>query len=442
MRLTNVAWMDLPPGRLRSYCLRAGPTGGELPVSFDQGRHVGEGQRPGSWMAIAFRLPRPVDPADLATAWRAVIDRHGTLRSAFSIDDAGTLRLHELAVLPGEWVQHPVPAGRATREVLREVLDEACAPFQQPSHRLCLIEPVGPTADADDRPVVVIGADHAHVDMWSLLVLARDLLDGIRPTELLPAPPTFAEHTAAMASMPPAPESVHQRWSDLLDSSGGTMPVFPLPLGDISHPQAEVVEVRDVLDADEAARFADYSHALGVRSIATAVSVMTRVTLDLAGAPLRAVFPVHSRHEARFHDSVGWFITNSVIDSQDPDLQACRVAVRQAIVLGSHPLAPILGPRGGMPVRPGMFAISWLDTRRLPVAVDHDLRFQYVSAVIRTDGVMVWFIVNDTGLHLRCRYPDTPEARASVGGWLDQVEAGLRATVTAHASDVTAPVGS
>ncbi len=430
MRLTNVAWMDLPPGRLRSYAVQDGGAGAELPVSFDQGRHVSEGHRPGSWMAIAFRLPRPADTTELADAWLSVIERHGTLRTAFRLDDSGTVRLEEISVLPGRWEDHPVPDDRATREVLRAVLDEACAPLERPSHRLCLVEPDGAAPDGDQRPVVILGADHAHVDMWSLVVMARDLLDGTRHTELLPTPPTFAEHTAALAAMPPAPDHVHRKWSEIFEASAGTMPVFPMPLGDISTPRPEVVEVRDVLDAEEAGRFADYSHALGVRSITTAVSVMTEVTRSVAGAPLLAVFPVHSRHEARYHDSVGWFITNSVIESHDPELQACRASVREAIILGSHPLAPILAPYGGMPVRPGMFAISWLDTRRLPVAVDHDLRFQYVSAVIRTDGVMVWYIVNDTGLHLRCRYPDTPEARQSVGSWLDAVGAGLRAVVS------------
>lgn len=67
-----------------------------------------------------------------------------------------------------------------------------------------------------------------------------------------------------------------------------------------------------------------------------------------------------------------------------------------------------------------MFAISWLDLRRLPVRVDSKgLGAQYVSASIRTDGVMLWFILDDSGLHLRCRYPDTDEARTNVGAWLD-----------------------
>lgn len=75
-----------------------------------------------------------------------------------------------------------------------------------------------------------------------------------------------------------------------------------------------------------------------------------------------------------------------------------------------------------------MFAVSWLDLRRLPVRVDAaGLDAQYVGATIRSDGVMLWFILDEAGLHLRCRYPDTDEARRHVGGWLDALALDLRA---------------
>jgi hypothetical protein len=435
MRLTNVAQMALPPGRLHSYRLRtSGEPGRRLPVSFDQARHVGEGERPGSWMAIAFRVPSPLDLAMLGHAWDAVVARHGTLHTAFSLGFDDELELHEVEVGPGSWSEHPVATGRSVRDALREVLDAACAPYQRPSHRLCVVEP-GP-AEADRRGVAVIGSDHAHVDMWSLLVLVRDLLaclgdlrEGREPGSALPPAASFAEHTRALQEMPRTPPRVLRRWFDILDAEGGLMPAFPLPLGTLSPPPAEVVEVRDVLDATEVERFAGAAHEQGVRMIALATSVLTRVTRELAGRPLRAVFPVHSRHERRWHDACGWFITNAVIESADPDPVACATAVTEALGLGSWPLGPILAPYGGMPVRPGMFAVSWLDTRRLPIAVGDDLDVQYVSAAIRTDGVMVWFVVNRAGLHLRCRYPDTPEARDGVGRWLDEVEKGLRGIV-------------
>lgn len=209
------------------------------------------------------------------------------------------------------------------------------------------------------------------------------------------------------------------------------MPRFPLSLGEATL-QEERVEVRDVLDVDDSAAFSAQARDDGVSTLALVVGAMTEVTRELAGTALRAVFPVHSRYDTTWHDSVGWFITNSVLESADSDPRASAAAVKEAVRMGSWPLADILRPWGGMPEAPGMFAISWLDLRRLPVRVDATgLEAQYVGATIRTDGVMLWFVLDEAGLHLRCRYPDTPEARRHVGGWLDTLIARLRSRARA-----------
>ncbi|KAB1654052.1 GNAT family N-acetyltransferase [Pseudoclavibacter chungangensis] len=424
MRLTNVAHLRLPFGRLLGYDVRVRPTGRFLPASFDQRRHVSAGDRPGSWMALLLRLPAPVDLDALAAAWLDVVARHGTLRTRFVRGDDGEPRLEEIEIGPGTWTEHDIAAGQAVNDALRETLDAHCRPYSSPSHRLCVV-------DTDAGPTVVVAADHSHVDMWSMLVIARDLLtalgaraDGHDP-QLAPARP-FAEHTAALRERPTAPEDVRTRWAEVLAASGDVMPRFPLPLGD-ADPQSERVEVRDVLDVDDAAAFSAQAREDGVSTLTLAVSAMTAVTLELAGEPLRAVFPVHSRYDPGWHESVGWFITNAVLESTDPDPAACAAAVKEAVRLGSCPLEDVLRPWGGMPEAPGMFAISWLDLRRLPVRVDaRGYEAQYVGATIRTDGVMLWFILDDDGLHLRCRYPDTHEARRNVGEWLDRLIARLR----------------
>lgn len=427
--------MTLPQGRVRSLVFPAEvvPDAGPLTLSFDQARHVSAGDRPGSWMALSFRLRTPAAPDEIADAWATVIDRHGTLSTVFDRDEEGLVRVRPARLGVGRWVTHPAAPERLTREVLRDVLDDGCRPFATPSHRLCLIEPEG---GAD--PTVVIASDHAHVDMWSLLVLGRDLAEIIdderearAPGAALPRARAFAEHSAELAARPPAPEAITTRWAEILDAEGGQMPLFPLTLGSVAAAQAEIVDVRDVLNGPEFEEFGERAASMGVRAIALAVSVMTRVSLAMGDQPLRAVFPVHSRHDPQWHDSVGWFITNAVIESSDPSPHACARAVKEAIGLGSHPLGPILAPYGGMPATPGMFAFSWLDTGRLPVKPDRLRDIQYVSAVVRTDGVMIWFIANESGLHLRCRYPDTPEARRNVGAWLDAVHSGLRDTIDA-----------
>lgn len=425
MRLTNVTQMALPPGRLLSFAVSSvGEPGEEFVVSFDQGRHVGQGQRPGSWMAVAARLPEGTSLDQLAQAWQAVQRRHGSLHTGFRHDSTG-IHLNDIALTDGDWIEHPLAPGQDPRTVLRELFDAACAPFQQPSHRLAVVIP---EADGvDQRPLLILGADHCHVDMWSFLVILRDLNIGLadgaagrQPCADLPPAASFAEHSALLAAKPSAPEHIHQRWREILAAEGGVMPTFPLPLGELTDAPDPIVEVRDLLDADGIAALSSHAHARGVRLLPLAVSVMTEVTAEQAGVPLRAVLPVHSRDEDRWRNSVGWYITNAVLESADADPAACRQAVREAIALGSYPLGPILEPYGGMPVAPGMFAISWLDTRRLP-ELGFDAEVQYVSAVVRDDGVMVWFIAADAGLHLRARYPDTEAARRNVGRWLDTV---------------------
>ncbi|MVT25379.1 peptide synthetase [Nesterenkonia alkaliphila] len=457
MRLTNVSQMQVQPGRLLTYSVtaRAAEPPERLPLSFDQDRHVGLGSRPGSWMAVAFHLPVQAERETIAQAWLHVISRHGTLRTVFTKkqNDAAAppaatperdqqagdqhcggpqtdLQLSSVQIEPGTWEELTGQSPEAIRAILRAHFDAVCQSFNAPSHRLCLIED-----PASARPAqVIIGSDHAHVDAWSLLVLARDLahcvadlLEGHPPGVDLPPAESFASHSRHLANRPAPPPEVVARWREILEAGGGAMPTFPLDLGDISQPVEERVEIRDVFDAEELAAVEAHAKEHSVRLIAVAVSVMTRLAGELSGEPFRAVFPVHSRDDQRWYNSVGWFITNSALENDDAGYQSSYAAVKEAIRLGSYPLAPIMRTYGGMPQVPGMFAMSWLDHRKLPVNVAQDLNPQHVSAVIHTDGVMIWFVINETGLHLRCRYPDTRQARRSMRTWLAGLVYGLRA---------------
>src|SRR5690606_9919991 len=156
---------------------------------------------PGSWMALSFRLPHAVDRDDLAAAWLAVVARHGTLRTVFSPAAGGPV-LHEVEVGPGSWVEHPIASGQAVNLALRDVLDATCRPYAAPSHRICVLETAA-------GPTVVVGADHSHTDMWSMLVIARDLLAALEQVRTGHAPelaptPAFAEHTDALRVRPKA----------------------------------------------------------------------------------------------------------------------------------------------------------------------------------------------------------------------------------------------
>ena len=151
-------------------------------------------------MALSIRLPAGVSRQSLADAWLAVIARHGTLRTAFTPGPDGDPQLHEIDIHPGKWIEHEIPAGQEVNDALRVVLNATCSPYQRPSHRLCVLETAAGLT-------VVIAADHAHVDMWSMLVIARDLLSLLADassgrTSSLPQPPAFVVHTQALLTVP------------------------------------------------------------------------------------------------------------------------------------------------------------------------------------------------------------------------------------------------
>lgn len=466
MRLTTVYNMDLRPGMVLRYDVTAQPykTSSTPPISFDQKRHCSLGPRPGSWMAVAFALPSAATDTQLEQAWLQVIQRHETLRTR--VVNPSNPALEMVHVSSGQWSaarpSHPRVRLSSTftsstdpRRVLREIFDEACDPFATPSHQMCVVDhtthidpqAASMTGDGDLTPhqftdaTVVIGLDHCHTDAWSLLVLIRDFTaflhaiqagtsGSLTPSPVLPPAHSFGEHTRDLLARPLAPAAVHSAWKRIMEVDG-QMPTFPLPLGDLSEPRDQVVKIHDVVDAEGLQSLETAAQKRGVRLLGVAVAAM---------APLKAVFPVHSRRQPftpprTWAQAMGWFITNSVIRCSSSDPQEAMKSVKEAIKLGSYPLEPLLEPWGGMPHTTGMLAVSWLDNRKLPVQVDPALDPQHVSAEIKVNGVMLWFVVNHDGMHIRVRYPDTPEARSNVSGWCRSVCESIREFAgTSHAA--------
>jgi hypothetical protein len=455
MRLASILDVPLPSGTLHHLAVRARPrVDRPLPISFDQRRHVSDGDRPGSWIALSLRLDPHVDAKDLARAWRRVLLRHPDLCAVFSRGPGGEITLHEGEVSVGGWYEVPTPDPGPSPEApdrtvvpdrtavpvnatLQALLDRTCRPLAEPSSALCVVTPSD--REPDRRPVAVIASDHAHVDMWSMLVLATDLRTALACDEPMPPAARFSRHTALLAERGPVPAQVLEDWRQVLAAGEGTMPTFPLPLGDLSVPRPDVVSVREVLDGDGLAGLDEVARAQGVRTTALALTAVSRVTQDMSGRPLRAVFPVHSRDQARWRDACGWFITNSVLDVEESRPDAVTDAVRRAVRRGAVPLRQVFSQTGRMPTPPGMLAVSWMDVRRMAVRLPPEARAQAITASLPTDGVMIWFVAEDEGLHLRCRYPATDEARVSVRAWTDGIVEAVRGAAEDHAH-AAAPV--
>ncbi|MGN2639398.1 condensation domain-containing protein [Nocardia takedensis] len=430
MRVTTIDHLLPRPGTFVRFT--APSAAGELspvPPSFNQSLHLAAAtNRPSTWLAAAFEIPGPVDLRALAAAYRALIARHGTLRSSFLPGDTGPLRLrHPLAsALIAEFVLKTETAVQ-TREVLRASLDAACAPFGHPSYLLGAI-------DRPDSATVVCGFDHAHVDGYSIALIIDDLrrLYAGAPPDSLPEAGDFVDHCAEQAAMRVEADDPRVRgWQDFFGIDGATPPPFPLDLGlapGQTAPQAVVL--RELLDTVGADRFETWCRALGAGVFAGCASAMGHAVRALTGRDrLSLLFPLHTRHHDRWRTAVGWFVNNAplrVDSAATPDrtVRATGHATRTALALGTMPTGAVLAHLGGLrPTRGDVFMTSYIDYRRLPGAAHHrEVAATHISASGHTDDAQFWFSRTTEGLALRVRHPDTPTARATMSRFCHELQ--------------------
>lgn len=425
MRVTTADRFAPAPGTFVEYRPESGPgSPSPVPPSFNQAVHLAGGGN--IWLAAVFDVPGPVDHARLAAAYRALIARHGTLRSSFR---PGPVRLRH--PVPGELRRLPgVPV-----TALPALLDERCAAFGHPSYLLGVI-------DRPDTATVLCAFDHAHVDGYSIALVIDDLRR-LYHGETLPPTGDFVDFCGEQARLEVVPDDPRLRgWRAFFGPGGVRPPEFPLDLGVAPGETApQAVELRMLLDRAGADAFDAWCRELGASPFAGALAALAHA-VHAGGGPdrLRLVFPMHTRHDERWRRAVGWFTTN--VPAEIPALpdpaaatRGSGSAVRAAIPLGTLPLGAVLPHLGGLALRRAdIFMVSWIDYRTLPGAAHHDaIDARHISAVGRADDAQFWFSRTDSGLALRIRYPETATARATIA----RLTGDLAAALTERARPLT-----
>ncbi|MET9300540.1 amino acid adenylation domain-containing protein [Micromonospora aurantiaca] len=162
-----------------------------LPVSFGQERLVFldrlEGAGPAYTIPLAWRLTGPLDAGRLAAALDALVDRHESLRTRFTLAD-GVVRQD---VVPGwDGLDRRVAATEA--EAADALAREARRPFTLttgPLFRAVLWR-------AGDVHLLLLAMHHAVSDGWSAAVLVRELEAGYDGTAVPRPPVRYADFAA------------------------------------------------------------------------------------------------------------------------------------------------------------------------------------------------------------------------------------------------------
>ncbi len=180
--------------------------------------------------SISLRFFGPLHPAAFEQAWRALVQRHEALRSAFSSDGEQMLFFGDmpLALLRADCSNQPV--AEQEQRIADILTDDATLVFDLtngPLVKATLIK----RADTDHQ--FVLTAHHLVCDGWSTGILMQDLgalysafVQGHQP--LLPPPNEFSQYAVEQQAFVKIPDyqAIEQFW---ISQFAGKIPVLNLP---------------------------------------------------------------------------------------------------------------------------------------------------------------------------------------------------------------------
>ncbi|MCA6092174.1 hypothetical protein LE181_08375 [Streptomyces sp. SCA3-4] len=479
MKFTDMYGLNAHPGILTVW--RPEPGGGRgarwrrdgRPPSYAQEAHLvrslaAAAPASPSWLAAAFELPGEVRAVALEEALLRWIDRHESLRSRL-VPEGARLRRETLA--PGavrirRSAAGPCLGDREAARRLEELFDRETDPLGWPSYVFATVAHAGSTT-------LYVGADHANVDGYSILLVAYE----IRALYAAAARGTradlgrvgsfldFARSERAGAALVDGTHETIQQWRDFVAGNGGELPAFPAslrgkdapdggedaPAGRNASPVAPApacVAQRGglewLLDAEQARAFDALCRRDGGNLFAGLLACLASAGHASAGhgghaGEFRTLVPFHTRSHPRWVRSVGWYVglapLRFAVRAGDRFTELMAGAVRaldKARPMAAVPFARVAEVLGA-PLEP-RFMVSYMDMRLAPGARQWG---EWGAAALRsrrTHPHEVYFWINRTfeGIYLSFRYPDTARGRAEVPRYVDEVRRAVTRVIGAE----------
>lgn len=398
--------------------------GDERELSFDHEAHLRDSED-GSWIGSIMRVPHPLEAGVLRRALRGWFDRHEVLRATVigSADGGWTRQVAaagDIDVLAdhGRVVEGDV-AHAAIDEILRRV-----SPRRWPHLTFITLE------DSPDSFVLGFGADHSVMDAYSQLLWFGEVVDLYRraiagdPDRELARTEAgshvdFAAFDRRLGLLVGPRDEAITRWERFLGGRGeqARFPSFPDPRLAERDPAIESLEQQShsilLLDGPETAEVNRWAKTQQVSVQSALLGALAAVVAEHDGREqVDLVLPVHTRHEARYADAVGWYVGLLPVSIPvhrgvgDGDLvRAAHQAVDEVRHLSSRPfvrIAHLIGLQDAP-----HFVVSYVDVRHIPGAPEWDgwecrtLR----SNVPNADEVYFWIVRSQFGMYLSVRCP-------------------------------------
>jgi mycolipenoyl-CoA---2-(long-chain-fatty acyl)-trehalose mycolipenoyltransferase / long-chain-acyl-CoA---trehalose acyltransferase len=293
--------------------------------------------------------------------------------------------------------------------------------------------------------------DHLHCDPTIISGLYTEILMNYRSlvkgSALAAVPPPsshddFCVREKQLVSALSADSPEVRRWIDFAEKNSGTLPDFPLPLGDLSRPTGGDLVVGRLLDQEQTAQFESLCVAAGARMSGGLFACVALAQYELTGATTYyGLAPIDKRKSLAEFATMGWFTgvvpftvpvnpksfddtARAAQASFDSNLDLANVSFNEVLKL-----APRLRPWGanctminymdaGLPPFSATVSAHMKHAKARIYCDPRDPAHLYFSVIRLFDEVSIW--VN---------FPKNPIARESVTRYLGAMVSVIRRVV-------------
>lgn len=419
----------------------------DVPASYQQAQHLRSYRDHAARGTEMARLTIPTwniagrcDIRAMTYVINAYLRRHDTYRSWLEFDHGDRVVRRTLAN-PHDIKFVATQHGEKTSEEWREHILATPAPLQWDCFRFGLIQRA-------DHFTFFMSVDHLHVDAMfmglafvEIHMMYAAVAGGGAPIKL-PEAGSYDDYCVRQRQFTSAltPDSPQvQKWITFAQGNNGTLPQFPLPLGDPSVPCEGDLLTIQLMDEEQSNRFESACTDAGSRFLGGVFAAAAMAEHQLTGADTYSVItPTSTRSTHAEMMTTGWFtgtvpITVGVTATSFAETaRRAQASFDSGIDLAHVPFDRVLelaaSERGLREPEPGVPMISYLDATLAPfspavVAEWNGMNGKIYSELGAAHQIGMWVNRFGTGTWVTVAFPNNAIAAESVTRYIEAMKA-------------------
>ncbi|MFA5710029.1 condensation domain-containing protein [Mycolicibacterium sp.] len=418
----------------------AGAPVNPVPPSFQQAQHLARfadhaarGQDMSRLMIFTWDVAGRCDIRAMTHVLTAHLRRHDTYRSWFERRGEGDFVRHSI-VDPADIAVTAQRCGELSADELRELVLGTPDPRQWGGFRFGVIQ-------RRSHFTFFASIAHLYIDPMIMGVLFGEvhmmygaLAGGAAPIKL-PQAGSYEEFCCRQREYAEGltAESPEVRaWIEFAGHNEGSLPDFPLPLGDPAVPCDGATMTATLLDEAQTQRFESACVDGGARFSGGVFAAAAFARHEISGADaFYVVTPTDTRTTPTELVTTGWFtgLVPLAVPISPRSFGGTAAAAQESydanLGLANVPFARVLqlapADAGLQSPRPGNFVMSFLDASIAPLSTvaNSDLNFHIFNEGRASHQVSMWITRMEHETKLTALFPDNPVARESVGRFVD-----------------------